>query len=578
MKYCGTEWSQANRNRVGEVVAMFEDKIMIKWGEEEKAKLYPMMVKNESQFQFHCRDPPPTEVASRGVRTNYERFQAGDEGLRVEYVGPDKSITGWVGTVQSAQGADLTVRWVRNNKESSYRFTDSRGNCVFKIVRNEGKIKDEENVKEDFGEDEEIEEPLVLLSDPHAEILDVDLDTEDCPNCKLNISKCLNGKLMLYYHEQNRGKRIKYCGNYDGNLKGRTGVVSGFVDGCIALVWSGETEQDLYPLLIPGQDGRVSYQDQEVEYQFQFCCTPSSQQLSAEAKTQSEARWFVLKLQMYQVLALPHYTSPTDGADCENCRASHSRCLHGQILLSSSDARLGLGLQYVGQNEKYFGQLGTVSELKKGHFKVRWDSEDCNSNRNFFVTAADKNGTHHLQFKYHCHGSHCSTGTSSEENSPELVEVKRLPVLHQSIIVQHKVTKDKHKIIFSVSEKIHLHGVGLDLCSSPTKVTVTVCRKSEDGPSVWSETMAGEVFSDLQPGHRQMMFKKPIELSEIETYLLAVSFFGGSSYLSSGGLEFVEADVRRGRSILFKFESEDNDQQVTDVEKGVIPSIYFSPV
>ena len=71
-------------------------------------------------------------------------------------------------------------------------------------------------------------------------------------------------------------------------------------------------------------------------------------------------------------------------------------------------------------------------------------------------------------------------------------------------------------------------------------------------------------------------FQKPVKVLPTETYMVVVSFNGGSSYLYSGGLECVKANTDGGQSVIFKFESDGDDQQINVMEEGVIPSIYFN--
>ena len=601
VKYCGQVWAEEKRKRPGLVTGVSGGHIQITWKGSTKPTTYPLMIKNkdaqmETCFQYFCIDSdgcPNCQSSPCRTGTAYEAFREVDLGLRLLYVGPDRSVLGWVGEVQGALDNFLIIKWINNSKNSKYKVKDSNGKFLFEILCNHISQSDKKDLKtetegfKDYAEDEDdTEEAFVLLSDPTAKILDVDLDTELCRHCQVNVSQCLNGKQLLYYHEQNVGKQVKYCGSFDGTLRGRVGVIEGFLTGCLAIVWQGQTEASLYPLLIPRPDssGLVSYRDQQaVEHQFQFCClvdesSISNHQLSSEALSQSNLKWFLLKLEMYQVLPLSQFDYDRDGPRCENCGTLQSRCLHGQYLINLTDVKVGLSLKFVGQNDNFHGNIGKVSEVKRGHFRLNWSNQECNSNRNLSVTSADKSGTHLLQFKFHCVRREETTHGNEEPSKKEVKTfvVQRLPILQCWRVIQHKETKDKHKIIFTVSKQITLCGVGINLASPVTRVSMTVCRKSVESPSPWSDTLAGAMFSNVEAGYKPLYFQKPVKVLPTETYMVVVSFNGGSSYFYSGGLECVKANTDGGQSVIFKFESDGDDQQINVVEEGVIPSIYFN--
>ena len=430
VKYCGTAWSREKRNTVGVVADISDGKIHIKWAGKTKQKVYPIFRKTpenkvEVSFQLYCRASYECSNCKAWPClhwTDYEEFKDGDQGLTVEYVGPDKSIRNWVGVVEGTHQSSVVLTWRKNKKNSRYKLRDNTGRSLFRIScdnpgSNEGNEEEprleDERFRTDQDDKENSEEQLILLSDPKAEILDVDMDPDSdsetdndiCTHCGLNNSKCLDGKPVTYYREQNIDKRIKYVGSFDPHLQGRIGVIKGNMNGCIAIVWLGETQQTLYPLLIPKTDqgGTVDYHQQPVvEYQFKFCCHLGETSNSThQQNSESDMRWFLLKLEMYR--ALPLLADLDTGEErCVNCGAGLARCLHGRYLLNCEDLKVGACLEFVGQIENLQGQAGIVSDVKKGYFKIHWTNQESKSSKAWRVTCPDGAGSFLLQFKFQC--------------------------------------------------------------------------------------------------------------------------------------------------------------------------------
>ena len=129
---------------------------------------------------------------------------------------------------------------------------------------------------------------------------------------------------------------------------------------------------------------------------------------------------------------------------------------------------------------------------------------------------------------------------------------------------------EKHRIIFTVSKKIQFCGVGLQQNDVSTKIFMMLLRKGPIGPDYWNKTLASQAFG-YPSGSIQ--FPRPVPLLPGETYLILVSFYGGQSFLSSDGLESVNAVIDAENQVLFKFETFKGGDE--SVERGVIRKFFF---
>ena len=511
VRYCGEtgvgkNWSEERKKRVGIIEGFQDGYLKLKWEGEQNVKKFLLVIQREvgPEYQFKFSDNHQkkefesleekcSNCQSSQCRSgsDYEGFEEGDAGMSLRYVGPDKTIKNKVGVVQSGgkffvkEGfrSVLSVRWDSNQtKISSYRVKRGISQFNFKIYcdKKSEEEKDKKELKgdEEFqSEDEEDpEEPLILLSDPTAEIMDIeneegemaggikdvsddddgghhsnpsylhedmkqysqeslislpnvplalkktnnpDVDIEEkpkCPQCTKKISKCRNGKFITFYNENLIGKRLKFWGNFDEDLKGVTGTIKGFLNGCFVIIWDGETQKRSYPYFIQKSDDR----DGTVEYQFQYHCVsggartfPTEQE---GTEPLSHMKWLSLKAVM--ACRLPHIEFDTDSGEekCNNCGAAKSRCFHDQYLLSAEDAAVSVILKFVGDKESLHGVIGCVYEVQHGYFKLNWE-KDCSNKSSFNVTSSAGDGSGQLLFKFHCIGPDTNFANIYQEQS-----------------------------------------------------------------------------------------------------------------------------------------------------------------
>ena len=165
--------------------------------------------------------------------------------------------------------------------------------------------------------------------------------------------------------------------------------------------------------------------------------------------------------------------------------------------------------------------------------------------------------------------------------------VERLPV-KGGRVRHHETGGEKHRIMFCASENITIRGVGLLVKTTIKKVTMTICHCLDTGIQNQGVIFT-QNFETVSPSQESsavvLKMKRGLQLSCDRIYLLVLNLHGGSSYVGTGGEEFVgvrcgEAGAGEGvREVLFKFEdfqhATDKHHQATDVEQGLVDRIYF---
>ena len=116
-------------------------------------------------------------------------------------------------------------------------------------------------------------------------------------------------------------------------------------------------------------------------------------------------------------------------------------------------------------------------------------------------------------------------------------------------------------------------GVGLQLLDDPNKIVFMMCQKSDSKYGCWNRTIASQVFSS--PFSNAAYLNKPLQLSSAETYMLSLSFYGGSSKVSDDGLEEVNAIIDDKKKIQFLFYPHEGPNENPTVKQGVFDKIYF---
>ena len=163
VRYCGGQtgvgktWTEGRRMAVGVLVGYEGEFLKLTWEGEAKVKKFVLIKQSDAgpeyQFKFCCPEELRTaqgkcsNCQSSQCRSgsDYEGFQEGDQGLTVQYVGPDKSISHWVGEVKGSNKSGLVFTWKGKQKNSSYQLRDKTGRCFFRVfcvgpVKNNKKI------------------------------------------------------------------------------------------------------------------------------------------------------------------------------------------------------------------------------------------------------------------------------------------------------------------------------------------------------------------------------------------------------------------------------------------------------
>jgi len=160
---------------------------------------------------------------------------------------------------------------------------------------------------------------------------------------------------------------------------------------------------------------------------------------------------------------------------------------------------------------------------------------------------------------------------------------ERLPIKGEELGVwEHCQAGEKHRIRFCASENIVMVGISLLVRSSVSRVTLNLCQDREEDYHcqrvIFKQDF--EKVTGSSDGSVVLELRTGVKLSCDRIYLLVLTMYGGSSYVGSGGEEFVATRCPgQGREVLFKFEDyrhrTDRRYQATDVEHGLLEKIYF---
>lgn len=133
------------------------------------------------------------------------------------------------------------------------------------------------------------------------------------------------------------------------------------------------------------------------------------------------------------------------------------------------------------------------------------------------------------------------------------------------------------RIRFSVNKRIFVVGLGLyGAIHGPSDYNVKMQILNTETGSVCGEN--DTAFScDGSQGIFRVMFKEPIELSPVVTYVASATLKGADSYYGTKGQRKVVCDVTDGKDekIIFHFSYATGNNNGTSVEDGQIPEIIF---
>ncbi len=141
-----------------------------------------------------------------------------------------------------------------------------------------------------------------------------------------------------------------------------------------------------------------------------------------------------------------------------------------------------------------------------------------------------------------------------------------------------------HKICFSVNKPVNIIGLGIYGATNEDSIYKMKMKLETEVSTLFgtkSLTLANDIFyncsydmneADSDKTFKQTFLNYPISIPSDKPFIVSLTVKGPNCYFGNGG----QAEVRAG-PVLFTFQNVNKKGNLTDIESGQIPYIYFIP-